>query len=1091
MKAAAWQAAFRPLSEVRMPQQARQRVLAALGDGGDGGAQAAGVGAGRPWLHGPAWWLAGLVVVVGLATAVVLGRGGLRGQQAVNPAGVPGGQRATGLPLDNLDMVSADSGWALTRKNAILRTENGGRAWHVVTPRDLRYPAYDHLQLTAVDASYAWLVAVHPTAGGPNQGTPPVVFRTTDGGRSWQSAQVKISGVQGAQADFVNHRTGFLLLDRANTPSGEEMTLLRSDDGGATWRILPAATAAISHVGGLFKGFTFSDAETGFVTFSELEAGFVTGHNNGPGVSLYATRDGGKTWQRETLAEPPGQTAAGSAARRLPPSSLTPHFFGPRDGILPVVFGSTVQSTVFYVTHDGGRTWRAGAGIPGGRARVAWSFADVNHGFAVVGRGFFRTDDSGRHWRQVQPNWNLQGAVELDFVSPTVGWAILVDGKLLHTADGGQTWAELTGPPLPVFSVTRGGPEPCPATPWTREAVGPSGAVAGPFVIGGFGGRRQAWIWGMSTKTVLGSPVDTPMDVTLAPHGAAGPRFVLNLPQSGVYLMQIPGPGCWDVTIRSGNVQGNAVIDMPEAVPTKVLVAAGRQRTPGSEVGDTTIAKDIVAALQRGVAGSWQASAGQPYRAFTVEYEAAAATVDHGIGYEVLYLPGPKPRLVAPLRLATGDACSDAVVEAPVTTPVMRWLQREGLAGATTRMPADFPSPDAQFGANCMHFHAVGTASVPQITWIKMASAVTGWAVTEDGSLLQTGDGGHSWSIATPPGLRVVDRPHFGKTSGCAHPRCFAGWMLANSGAATLTWLYMTKYDGGILWLNRRETVAQHASVGFVTPDAGWKLVPEGWAHVHTGGGTATVETERLLRTTDGGFTWTRVASVGPGPACVGAPFPACLAHEEEPGLLPAAGPVDVSFTSPDRGWAAETAVAAPPLYTSADGGRSWHPVSLPGLPAPAAGRSARALSPRFFSPQNGLVLVAVQWLSGVHGAGNHVQYDVYTTHDGGRSWRRATPISVADPGTRWPAPAWSFIDPQRGWIAVAGHLFATDDGGTTWRTSAVSALRGTDDELDFTGPQTGWAIVSSGLPGQVQSQLLRTLDGGTTWSVVPVEVKP
>jgi photosystem II stability/assembly factor-like uncharacterized protein len=74
------------------------------------------------------------------------------------------------------------------------------------------------------------------------------------------------------------------------------------------------------------------------------------------------------------------------------------------------------------------------------------------------------------------------------------------------------------------------------------------------------------------------------------------------------------------------------------------------------------------------------------------------------------------------------------------------------------------------------------------------------------------------------------------------------------------------------------------------------------------------------------------------------------------------------------------------------------------------------------------------------------------------------------------PAPALSavqFTDAAHGWVAGAGRILATSDGGRSWtRQYSGSADL---DQVDFTDAAHGWAVG--------QGALLRTADGGASWT--------
>jgi photosystem II stability/assembly factor-like uncharacterized protein len=81
---------------------------------------------------------------------------------------------------------------------------------------------------------------------------------------------------------------------------------------------------------------------------------------------------------------------------------------------------------------------------------------------------------------------------------------------------------------------------------------------------------------------------------------------------------------------------------------------------------------------------------------------------------------------------------------------------------------------------------------------------------------------------------------------------------------------------------------------------------------------------------------------------------------------------------------------------------------------------------------------------------------------------------SAAGSQARVPAlDAVQFVSARQGWVAGAGQVLATTDGGQTWtrQYSGPAQL----DQVDFVDTRNGWAV---GL-----TSLLRTTDGGATWT--------
>jgi photosystem II stability/assembly factor-like uncharacterized protein len=73
------------------------------------------------------------------------------------------------------------------------------------------------------------------------------------------------------------------------------------------------------------------------------------------------------------------------------------------------------------------------------------------------------------------------------------------------------------------------------------------------------------------------------------------------------------------------------------------------------------------------------------------------------------------------------------------------------------------------------------------------------------------------------------------------------------------------------------------------------------------------------------------------------------------------------------------------------------------------------------------------------------------------------------------PLDAVQFVSPAQGWVAGAGRVLATTNGGQSWtqQYSGPAKL----DQVDFTDAQHGWAVGTSSLLG--------TTDGGATWTAL------
>ena len=330
-------------------------------------------------------------------------------------------------PINALWMSDATTGWARTTTHLILRTTDGGKSWQDVTPP---YPAGSTGQFppafASLGGSVAWVAVSEKLPDGTMAG---VVFRTSDGGHSWQQATLPTSQLGLSQVQFVNAQDGWVLSSPGGGAAGSEgVNLFRSTDGGHSWSLVARAPGALP-LQGIKSGMGWISATTGWIT------GSIAIPN---AIYLYRTQDGGVSWQPQALP------------LSFPVQATEPPvFFSASQGLLPVIF-STPQGPGFavYATHDGGATWSSST--PLSTMNSTWDLLTMQQGWVVGANGstLNETSDGGQHWTAITPSANFQHIAQLDFVSAQEGWAISTATPaapvLLKTMDGGQTWVQVS-----------------------------------------------------------------------------------------------------------------------------------------------------------------------------------------------------------------------------------------------------------------------------------------------------------------------------------------------------------------------------------------------------------------------------------------------------------------------------------------------------------------------------------------------------------------------------------------------------------------------------------------------------------------------
>jgi len=340
----------------------------------------------------------------------------------------------------------------------------------------------------------------------------------------------------------------------------------------------------------------------------------------------------------------------------------------------------------------------------------------------------------------------------------------------------------------------------------------------------------------------------------------------------------------------------------------------------------------------------------------------------------------------------------------------------------------------------------------PALVWVQMVDSSHGYALSgrnaDDYRLLWTADGGRSWRDVTPG-------------NGTTHP----------SGPLSIlgrTRLFATKLrqgvfaversdDGGRTWrrsLPIRTAGGQGAGPPFALDRAHLFLAVDL-------GAAAGSQGEALYTSSDDGRRWrlrsqTDVSSTPRGSLPFGC---------DKSGF---------GFSTPSRGWAGGYCPGgAPFFYRSDDGGRTWRRQTLP---APTA-CACETLAPLFFSP--GVGATAVSGFT-TNGAGKPL-VRVFWTTDGGAHWRTSDPpvgragdIRFADAQNVW------IVAQRRGNLRAPYNVLArTTDAGQHWLVTKLPFdMSGYHlDPLSATVAY-GWRVSASNV-------IVRTNDGGRTWSVV------
>jgi photosystem II stability/assembly factor-like uncharacterized protein len=407
----------------------------------------------------------------------------------------------------------------------------------------------------------------------------------------------------------------------------------------------------------------------------------------------------------------------------------------------------------------------------------------------------------------------------------------------------------------------------------------------------------------------------------------------------------------------------------------------------------------------------------------------------------------------------------------------------------------------------------VVTRSFPDFNAAYFVNATTGWVVGSGGAMYKTVNGGLNWTPMTSGVLTSLSCVHF---------------LDANVGVVgTTNRTVLVTANGGTTWTTEimtpiLETTSTIRVVKFFNSTTGLMLA-------------AKSDTARIIKTTDGGATWTSVwvykfasgedfldmSINGTNAIIVGKPY-TTIYYSTNSGSTwtkattpsPIVDPVNgITYTRSDlwasamptptvayaTGWGSSAAGLQPTVYfKSTDGGATW----TYSLQQVTNRTYKNAYGLVFKDAQNGLCVGAggmmskttdggINWVplniacgSTLNGGAGIGDFAVAVGSDGvilrtltfGTSGSQVTPILSASN-----LPSIQFTSAKVGYAAGFNGVFLkTTDGGKNWASNYVSANGSTQSIQDmmFINDQVGYVSCSYRL-------LAKTTDGGNSWSAL------
>lgn len=621
-------------------------------------------------------------------------------------------------------------------------------------------------------------------------------------------------------------------------------------------------------------------------------------------------------------------------------------------------------------------------------------------------RALISTGDGTWHWQTPQPTGN--SILDVSFADAAEVWAVGTAGAILHSVDGGVTWAaqrsgttqDLNGVSFTsaqlgwavgngIFHTVDGG-----AT-WTRSAPPGSENLAGISFLDALHG----WAWGANNvlRTSDGGATwqlaTLASDVYLSTGSFVGDGIGVVGTQSGAVYGTGDGGATWNLLCvlfakgqRPGDDPNLVSLSLADGLVGLATVQDGRAARAQilRTVDGGQHWRTVVALSDSGWIGVRFTGAGEAWAAGS-QNSGTVSRIFHStdggltwsrrtVGRTNVWMAAARGDSVCAFGseiLTSGDgggtwAKRTSGAEDFATTIAMADATHGWAAGGRWGGPIIGSGRFASDSAALILHTTDGVSWTEQFTdsaaggFVKIVCSDTqnAWALDQNNTLWHTGDGGAHWAkqVSGPPSM----------TNDVSFPTAQDGWMVyPGAGAWGFGGGLMHTTDGGKTW-SRGHVTAEYQlhAVSFVDVQHGWLC----------GGDSGS----SILRTTDGGGSWSEVTLLG---------------YDLE----------SIRFFDDQHGWAwGWDAQGDNVMMRSDDGGRTWTPV------ADLAGIGVENLD--FCDADNG-------WAIGYQG--------IYRSADGGAHW------ALTDSGANDMYDV-AAVDVSHVWAAGQGIVGTVDTGADT-----------------------------------------------------------
>jgi photosystem II stability/assembly factor-like uncharacterized protein len=323
------------------------------------------------------------------------------------------------------------------------KSTDGGVTWQPVTDKQITSSSVGAVAVAPSNPDVVYIGTGESEIRGniaPGDG----VYKSADGGKTWTHVGLRdAQNISKIRVHPTNPDIAFVAAFGHHAAPNEERGIFRTTDGGKTWQKVLYRDAK---TGGIEVVFDPNNPNVLYASLWEAFRNTYMMSSGGPGSGLFKTTDGGDHWTE--ISRNPGMPKGtlgkiGFDVSRADSNRVYAQIEAPDGGT--------------FLSDDAGATWKKVSDNRDVQQRAFYYtrvFADPKDKdtFYEPNVGFMKTTDAGKTWTQLRPPHGDNHDMWIDPTNPK-RFILSNDGSATVTTNTGQTWTDLDIPTAQFYHV--------------------------------------------------------------------------------------------------------------------------------------------------------------------------------------------------------------------------------------------------------------------------------------------------------------------------------------------------------------------------------------------------------------------------------------------------------------------------------------------------------------------------------------------------------------------------------------------------------------------------------------------------------------